>query len=143
MTLAPGGGGPRGAAIPGLNALVADRILFLRDRINEATPPEVYLQADVNSVSMALAGATAPAAQTVTLSMNGTSLPANYALFTRTESGGNWLVVTQPGGKAPGSFRVSVTGRPPVGTHLGIIRVESPGAINSPFVIAVHLTVTP
>jgi spore coat protein CotH len=138
----PGGpGGPQGfGGIPGLNAFVTDRAAFVRDRLAEAVPPEMYLQA--NTASVALSG-TNDEAQTVTLSLNGSSLRANYALFTRTESGGNWLVVTQPGGGVPGTFKISATGRPQAGSHLGIIRVESPGAINSPFVIAVTLTVAP
>ena len=84
-------------------------------------------------------GGTAPA-QTVQISQSGT--PLNFVASASTTSGGNWLSVTPPSGQTPSTLSIAVTSSAlPQGTYQGSVTIVSPGALNSPQVIPVTLTV--
>ena len=103
--------------------------------------PSMNLLADPSAIEwQQTAGAAAPTAK-VTLSLDGSSTPANYTLFSTTASGGNWLTVSPAGGGLPGSFAVTVSSKLEPGSYSGEIRIYSPGAANSPLVVPVSLTV--
>lgn len=146
---APGGGAPGGGAgggfgggIPGLNGLVEGRLAFLTTKLAEEAVPTMALGADQSSIALTQTASGTAASQTVTLSLNGTAVPANYSVYGTTESGGAWLTISPAGGGVPGSFKVSNGGKLSVGTYNGTIRIYSPGAANSPLIVPVTLTIT-
>jgi hypothetical protein len=96
------------------------------------------LAADKSSIALQSTGNV-----TVALSLNGTSTPANYTIYSTTADGAAWLSVLPAGGGVPGSFKVSAAAKLDPGVYNGEIKVHSPGATNSPLVIPVTLTVTP
>jgi spore coat protein CotH len=137
------GAGPVGgnSSAPGLTPFLQGRAAWIREALAEEAPSTMALTADQSSIELQqTAGGTAPVA-TVTLGLDGTSTPANYSVFATTESGGAWLTVTAAGGGVPGSFKVTVGSKLATGVYNGEIRIHSPGAVNSPLIVPVSLTV--
>jgi hypothetical protein len=82
-------------------------------------------------------GGTAPAAQSVSITSNGSAL--SYTVSTSA----TWLVVTPTSGTTPGSISVSInTTGLAAGTYTGTVTITSSGASNSPRTVSVTLTVT-
>jgi hypothetical protein len=82
-------------------------------------------------------GGTAPAAQSVSITSNGSAL--SYTV----SSSATWLVVTPTSGTTPGSVSVSInTTGLAAGTYTGTVTITSSGASNSPRTVSVTLTVT-
>jgi hypothetical protein len=87
-------------------------------------------------------GSVLPAEQSVSLTSSGP--PLDYSVAVATDSGGDWLAVSETNGTTPGSVAVAVD---PVGLsasetpYTGTVTVTSAGAANSPQMASVHLTV--
>lgn len=141
----PGGqggqAGPNGGGIPGLIPFITARASFVNGKLAEAPASTMAVTADRASLSFIQSGTTAPAAQTISLELNGTSVTAFYGLSTSVESGGAWLTVTPASGPVAGSFKVTATSKLDPGTYAGRIKIAVPGAVNSPVEIGVTLTV--
>jgi len=85
-------------------------------------------------------GASAPAAQRVTVTSTGGAL--SFTASATTTSGGNWLSVTPTSGSTPAELSVSINpANLPPGSYTGTVRIESSTAANSPLSINVTLTV--
>ena len=86
-------------------------------------------------------GGAAPAAQPVTVSSSGTSLP--FTVTFGTTAGGSWLIPSPLSGATPAILGVSVNAAGlGAGTYNGSITVTASGAANSPQTISVTLIVT-
>jgi hypothetical protein len=82
-------------------------------------------------------GGTAPAAQSVSITSNGS--PLSYTV----SASATWLAVTPTSGTTPGSVSVSInTTGLTAGTYTGSVTITSSGASNSPRTVSVTLTVT-
>ena len=107
------------------------------------TPPPVLVVA-LTPLSFSSGPGAPPAAQS--LGLSGSAGGMIYTVTPLTQSGGAWLVVTPANGTLPSLLNVSI--QPTVlaslapGAYGGTIRVDSPGAANSPQTIAVSLVVT-
>jgi uncharacterized protein (TIGR03437 family) len=86
------------------------------------------------------AGATAPAAQTITLSS--TPVAFGFTAIPTTTSGGPWLFVSPALGSTPASIQVSVSAAGlAVGTYTGTVTINAAGATGSPITYAITLNV--
>lgn len=84
-------------------------------------------------------GGTAPA-QSVRVDHSGA--PLSFTASALTTSGGQWLSVTPSSGTTPAPLSIAVnSAQLPQGTYQGSVTIVSPGALNSPQVIPVTLTV--
>jgi uncharacterized protein (TIGR03437 family) len=85
-------------------------------------------------------GATAPAAQTITVSSTPVSL--TFAASAVTATGGSWLSVSPSSGSTTGTVQVSVNaGSLAVGTYTGSVTITASGASGSPITYPVTLNV--
>jgi hypothetical protein len=81
---------------------------------------------------------TAPAAQSVSITSNGTPLTYTVA------KSATWLAISSTSGTTPGSTSVSiVTTGLAAGTYTGSLTITATGAGNSPLTVSVTLTVSP
>ena len=89
------------------------------------------------------ANGTAPAAQTVSLTLSGTGLStANFTAVANVNFG-TWLTVTPTTGTVPGQISIAVNGSNlSQGSYTGSVVVTVPGVGQSPFTIPVTLNVT-
>jgi uncharacterized protein (TIGR03437 family) len=80
-----------------------------------------------------------PAAQSVSISGSGDRAPSWTASVT---AGASWLRLSPGGGSVPGTLQVSVDSVAiAAGSYSGSVRIEAPGAENSPLTLPVALTV--
>ncbi|MBI4873676.1 MAG: hypothetical protein HY822_03470 [Acidobacteria bacterium] len=90
------------------------------------------------------AGGAAPASQTLSLTSTGATLP--FAAVATTQSGGNWLVLSQSGGATPADLTVSVNSAVlaalPGGSYTGSITIAAPSASNPTTTISVTLNIS-
>jgi spore coat protein CotH len=135
------GGGMVGA--PGLKPFIEARVAAVRSLLADSPPPVMALTADKTSLAFSIAAGGSAPAQTVSLTVNGTSTPSYWSARVSTQSGGTWLTATPTGGAVAGSFAVSVAGsKLEAGVYTGQLEIWSAGASNSPLVLPVSLTVT-
>ncbi|MBI4910763.1 MAG: CotH kinase family protein [Acidobacteria bacterium] len=141
--LPPGGGGRQGAGIPGLNGFIDDRLASITSQLAADAIPTVAIATSATTITLAQSVSGKAPTQNIDVTINGTSLPANYTVTATTESGGNWLVATPTGGAIPGALTITTTGKLDPGVYKATVNVHSPAATNSPLPISVTLTVTP
>ncbi|MBI1746580.1 MAG: choice-of-anchor D domain-containing protein [Acidobacteria bacterium] len=88
-------------------------------------------------------GCANPSSQTLRITNIGFGT-LTWTATVRTQDGGNWLSVNPMSGTAPSLVTVSVnTSGLAAGAYTGTIRIEAPGAMDSPQTIPVTLTIDP
>jgi len=80
------------------------------------------------------------------LQIQGSAAGMTFTATATTQSGGDWLVISQTGGTLPAnpsvSIRAEALSRLTPGNYTGTIRIESPNATNSPQTVTVTLAIT-
>jgi hypothetical protein len=110
-------------------------------------PPTPVIVLSASSATFAAVTGASPAAQTVTVTNGGTVaftvVTVDPAVYDAGQATG-WLTATVTGSAAPYSIVLTPsTAALGVGTYHAIVRVNAPGAPNTPAAISVTLTVTP
>ena len=83
-------------------------------------------------------GGVMPAPQTISVAGGGSALP-----FTASASGGGWLTALPVNGTTPGSISISISPQGlSVGSYSGGVIIAAGGAVNSPQIVTVNLTVS-
>ena len=104
--------------------------------LNTGTPPPLISVSSAQLQFSYALGASAPAAQAVTVS-NGHKGPLNWTAST----GASWLSVSPASGAAPGTVQVSVAPGLAANTYTGSVQFTAAGAANSPLKVPVTLMV--
>ncbi len=142
---APGGGGGGFGSAPGLQPFIDARVASIKTQLAATSTPNFTMSVNTSSLGFTQQSAgTAAASQSLAIFVGGTATGANYSISAATASGGTWLTSNIAGGLAPGSVKVTANGSAlTAGTYTGSINIFVSGAINSPVMIPVTLTVTP
>ncbi len=104
-----------------------------------AAPPLVNLTVTPVALSFAYQlGGAIPAPQTISVAGGGSALP-----FTASASGGGWLTALPVNGTTPGSIGISISPQGlAVGAYTAGVIIAAGGAVNSPQIVTVTLTVS-
>ena len=112
-------------------------------RVTFTVAAQLSITIPTTPVSFSSSAGAIPPAQSLALS--GSSTGMNYTATATTVSGGSWLVVSPANGTLPGPLNISIA--PAVlatlapGIYTGSVKVDSPGATNSPQTIPISLVV--